>query len=278
MAGGHGEGEHGADLVEAAHLQLPEPTHRLAPAEAFLNSLAQPLADRIAGSPRPRSGRRSCASLPFLLTVPLIATCASILARLQALDEGLDVVVHCRRRASRLRQSLAQGRRRIPPFPWPKSPRPPPRARCGLPQRIAEIGKTALLSVAFADEPRVLVRRRGVRCVRALRLAEVRFAVAPRRRRRTRAVLGPKLFIDAKALSKVPSTEKGSALNSPFTSGRPMSDDRNPCATSCVTAVLGEGRRVENPLVDRQPDEPAKQHVELQPFGQLPLRDRRRNG
>jgi hypothetical protein len=79
MAGGHGEGEHGADLVEAAHLQLPEPTHRLAPAEAFLNPLAQPLADRIAGSPRPRSGRRSCASLPFLLTVPLIATCASIL-------------------------------------------------------------------------------------------------------------------------------------------------------------------------------------------------------
>jgi hypothetical protein len=32
MAGGHGEGEHGADLVEAAHLQsratvLPQPKH-----------------------------------------------------------------------------------------------------------------------------------------------------------------------------------------------------------------------------------------------------------
>ena len=45
-------GEHGVDLVEVAHLQLPEPTHRLAPAEAFLNALAQPLADRIAQARR----------------------------------------------------------------------------------------------------------------------------------------------------------------------------------------------------------------------------------
>ena len=36
-----------------------------------------------------------------------------------------------------------------------------------------------------------------------------------------------------------------------------------------AVAVLGEGRGVEHPLVDRQPDEPAKQHVELQPFERL---------
>ena len=39
-----------------------------------------------------------------------------------------------------------------------------------------------------------------------------------------------------------------------------------------AVAVLREGRGVEDLLVDRQPDEPAKQHVELQPFDQLPLR------
>ena len=39
-----------------------------------------------------------------------------------------------------------------------------------------------------------------------------------------------------------------------------------------TVAVLVEGRSVEYLLVDRQPDEPAKQQVELQPFDQLPLR------
>jgi hypothetical protein len=39
-----------------------------------------------------------------------------------------------------------------------------------------------------------------------------------------------------------------------------------------AVAVLGEGRGVENLLVDRQPDKSAKQHVELNPFDQLSLR------
>src|SRR5271166_3555965 len=39
-----------------------------------------------------------------------------------------------------------------------------------------------------------------------------------------------------------------------------------------TVAVLGKCRGVENPFVDREPDEPAKQQVELQPFNQLPLR------
>src|SRR4029077_11213185 len=39
-----------------------------------------------------------------------------------------------------------------------------------------------------------------------------------------------------------------------------------------AVAVLGEGRGVEDLLIDRQSDEPAKQKVELQPFDQLPLR------
>src|ERR1700733_8360955 len=39
--------------------------------------------------------------------------------------------------------------------------------------------------------------------------------------------------------------------------------------------VLREGRGVENLFVDHKPDEPAKQHLELQPFDQLPLRAER---
>jgi hypothetical protein len=47
--------------------------------------------------------------------------------------------------------------------------------------------------------------------------------------------MGRKLFIDAQAFTIVPSTEKCSALKSPFTSGRPRSEDRNSCAISCVS-------------------------------------------
>src|ERR1700684_1495925 len=43
-----------------------------------------------------------------------------------------------------------------------------------------------------------------------------------------------------------------------------------------AVAVLREGRGVENLFVDHKPDEPAKQHVELQPFDQLPLRAERK--
>ena len=45
VVGGHGEDESGADLGKAAHLHLRETADRLRPAEAFLDALAQPLAD-----------------------------------------------------------------------------------------------------------------------------------------------------------------------------------------------------------------------------------------
>src|ERR1700677_2643236 len=55
----------------------------------------------------------------------------------------------------------------------------------------------------------------------------------------------------------------------------PVSSTRNWISSSVAeqaVAVLREGRGVDPPLVDHKPDEPAKQHVELQPFDQLPLR------
>ena len=39
-----------------------------------------------------------------------------------------------------------------------------------------------------------------------------------------------------------------------------------------AVTVLGEGRGVEHHVVDRQPDEPVQQHVELDPLDQLPPR------
>jgi hypothetical protein len=47
VVSGDREDEHGAHFVEAAHLQLRKPAYRLAPAEAFLDAFAQPLADRV---------------------------------------------------------------------------------------------------------------------------------------------------------------------------------------------------------------------------------------
>ena len=88
---------------------------------------------------------------------------------------------------------------------------------------------------------------------------------------------GRKLFIDAQALSKLPSTEKCSALRSPFTSGRPRSEDRNSCAISWVSRRSRFFEKVEasNTLSSiAKPDEPAEQHVELQPFDQLPAPER----
>ena len=60
VVGGDAEDEDGADLGEAAHLHLGEPADRLAPAEAFLDAFAQPLADRMAEARGDLAGR-SCA-------------------------------------------------------------------------------------------------------------------------------------------------------------------------------------------------------------------------
>ena len=172
---------------------------------------------------------------------------------------------------------------RARPFRSPASLRPPPQAVAVLHQGTAQIAKTALLACAFTVKARILVRRRGVGFVRALGLGEVGLAVAPGGggspgpfpAPSPEALLGRKLFIDAQALSKFPSTEKCSPLRSPFTSGRPRKRRETPLRDRVreqAVAVLREGRGVEHLLVDRKPDEPAKQHVELQPFDQLPLR------
>ena len=60
-----------------------------------------------------------------------------------------------------------------------------------LHQRVAEIGETAFLSLGFPEQTRILVRRRGVRRVRPLRLAEIRLSIAAGRRR-ARTIFGLK--------------------------------------------------------------------------------------
>ena len=84
-------------------------------------------------------------------------------------------------KAGALGQPLAQGSRRVA-FGCPGR-----QCRLGrhnkpiavLHQPIAKTGKTALLPVAFLEQARILVRRRSVRLVGPLRLAEIRLPVAP---------------------------------------------------------------------------------------------------
>ena len=148
---------------------------------------------------------------------------------------------------------------------------------------MAEIAKTALLACAFAIKARLLVGRRGVGFVRALGLAEVGLAVASRRRRLAPVV--PPAFatgaLGTEALHRRPGFQQRSIDRKMLGAQKPLhlrqaEQRRQKLLRHLVgeqaVAVLREGRGVEHPLVDRKPDEPAKQHVELQPFDQLPLR------
>src|SRR5271166_2162425 len=206
IVGSNVEDEHGADLVEAAHLKLCEPGHCLAPAEAFLDAFAQPLADRIAQARRDLARDGGLAHFTVLADCPVDRHVRLDSARLQAFDEGLGVVVLVGAEGGALGQPLAQGSRRLA-FRLSRG-----QSRLGrhhksvavLHQRVAEIGKTALLPVAFPKQARILVRRRGVRLVRPLGLAEIRLPIAPWRRRLARAVLGPKALHRRKGLEQCP--------------------------------------------------------------------------
>ena len=78
IIGGDAEDEDGADLGQPAQFHLREAARRLAPAKALLDAFTQPLADRIAEAVSTSSGTAVLRVTPFLLTVPLIATCGSI--------------------------------------------------------------------------------------------------------------------------------------------------------------------------------------------------------
>src|SRR6202020_1967459 len=104
---------------------------------------------------------------------------------------------------------------------------------------------------------------------------EVRLAVATRRRRLARAVPGPKALHRRPRLQQSPVDGKMLRAQKPLHLRQGEQRRKKPLRdllSEKAVAVLGECRGVENLLVDRQPDEPAKQQIELQPFDQLPLR------
>ena len=100
--------EDGANLGEAAHLHLREPAHRLAPAEAFLDPFAQPLADRIAKARCDLGRDGGLARLAGLADRPVDRHVRLDPARLQAFDEGLGVVVLVGAEGLALGQPLAE--------------------------------------------------------------------------------------------------------------------------------------------------------------------------
>ena len=82
----------GADLGEAVQLYLRETANCLRPAEAFLDALAQPLADRIARARGDLARDGGLARLAMLAQRPVDRDMRLNPARLQALDEGLGVI------------------------------------------------------------------------------------------------------------------------------------------------------------------------------------------
>src|SRR4029450_7770715 len=91
------------------------------------------------------------------------------------------------------RAAVEHGKRRFP-FRRPGGARKrgiERKAVAVLHQDVPHEAQPALAAVGLAVEPRVGIGGRGVALVRALLLAEVALAVAPRPRRRARAVLRP---------------------------------------------------------------------------------------
>ena len=158
-----------------------------------------------------------------------------------------------------------------------------PAHRIGFKESTNEIAKTALLPVAVAVKARVLVCRRGVGFVRALRLGES----SPRRCARAKAAR------PSRSSGLRPRT--GSWDESSSSTPRPSRASRRPKNAPRSTAPSPPARRVANPGTlarsrgqaggrgswrrstrrkpshRAKPDEPTKQHVEFQPFDQLPL-------
>jgi hypothetical protein len=87
VVGGPGEDERSADLREAAHLHLRETADRLRPAEAFLDALARPLADRVTEARGDLARNRGLARLAMLAQRPVDRDVRLNPARLQRTEQ-----------------------------------------------------------------------------------------------------------------------------------------------------------------------------------------------
>jgi hypothetical protein len=146
-----------------------------------------------------------------------------------------------------------------------------------LHQGVPHEAKLGLLAGSFAIEPRIRIggSRRASRSSGSAH--ENLLACCARRRRRAgrRLRFGLKLFIDAQASISVPATEKWSVLSNRFTrecARTPLNSLAAMSPSKRPVAVLGKCRMIPRRIVDADPDEPAKQQIELQPLHQLSLR------
>jgi hypothetical protein len=81
-----------------------------------------------------------------------------------------------------------------------------------------------------------------------------------------------KLFIEAQAWTRVPSTLKCSVDKSrPWLRQDCGQEPAGDSAFQQPVPVLREGRMIPGRVVDPEPDEPAEQQIELQTLHQLPL-------
>lgn len=182
--GGDREGEHRLGFGASADLDLCKPGLCLDPAEHLLDALADPLAEGVAGMPRRAAVDRRPAHHPAFADHAIDGNVRRHRALAQILDEGGDVVslVRSERDAPAPSAAVEHGKRRLP-FRRPGGARERGIERkpvAVLHQDVAHEAQPALAAVGLAIEPRVRVGGRAVALVRALLLAEVALAVAPR--------------------------------------------------------------------------------------------------
>jgi hypothetical protein len=141
-------------------------------------------------------------------------------------------------------------------------------------KHMAHEAQPALATIGLAIEPRIGIAARSMRVIRALLVVEVAFAIAPRRRRLARAVLGPE------ALHRCPRVNER-AIDREVLARQKLLDlwQRQKRRQELVrhfrfqqpVAVVREHRRMPDLSIDRQADEPAEQQIVVDLLHQHPL-------
>src|SRR3954452_12040838 len=140
-----------------------------------------------------------------------------------------------------------------------------------LHERVAHKAELGLHPVALAIEPRVRISRADMGLVRALLAAEVDLGIAPLR---GIGLIGTGAILGLEALHRSPGLNQRAINREVLIREQPShawerqdGGQKLGCdiAFEQPVAVLGEGGRVPDGIIDAEPDEPAEQEIVIQP-------------
>jgi hypothetical protein len=253
---------------------LAQPGHCLGPAKGFFHTFGNALGDGVAGMARGAAVDRRSAAIGILgnmrgdhLLAQFHDKVAGVVALVITQRDRLQPVGMWRDQRQR-RQALGVARSA-------GGYRTDNQAAAVLHQRVARKTQPRLFASPFAKETGVAVSCRGTRVVAAVLAMEVAFAVAPRARRFTRAVLR------AKALRARSGLQQGAVEREMFTRQQALDFAlRQHCrkelarhlAVQQPVAVLGETRSIPHRILDVEPDKPPEQQIGVDPLRESPLR------